>query len=147
DLSQIPAKWLWDKAPEDTETGYDVIELLKKRYTGKISFEYDHVNSDEERKWLEERIDTDAYKVDLSDSNKKDLLERLIERELFEHVLEKTFVKQKQFSNERLESMIPFLDKMVQSGNENQVENIMMCKAHRGRLSMLAHVLGKPLDK
>ena len=147
DLSQIPAKWLWDKAPEDTETGYDVIELLKKRYTGKISFEYDHVNSDEERKWLEERIDTGAYKVDLSDSNKKDLLERLIEVEGFEHFLQKTFVGQKRFSIEGLESMIPVLDKMVESANENQVENIMMGMAHRGRLSVLAHVLGKPLDK
>src|SRR5690625_7946620 len=54
DLSQIPAKRLWDKATEDTETGYDVIELLKKRYTGKISYEYNDVNSNEERNRLEQ---------------------------------------------------------------------------------------------
>src|SRR5699024_11625178 len=83
----------------------------------------------------------------LSDSNKKELLERLIEVEGFEHFLQKTFVGQKRFSIEGLESMIPVLDKMVESANETQVEHVMMGMEHRGRLSVLAHVLEKPLDK
>src|SRR5699024_4352432 len=147
DLSQIPAKWLWDKGPEGAETGCDVIEALKERYTGKISFEYEHVNSDEERKWIEDRIESGAYRVDLSDSNKKELLESVIEVEGLEHLLQKRFAGQKRFSIEGLESMIPGLDKMVESANETQVEHVMMGMAHRGRLSVLAHVLGKPLDK
>src|SRR5690625_2194350 len=112
-----------------------------------MSCEYYHLNRDEERKLLEERIESGAYKVDLSDSNKKELLERLIEVEGFEHFLQKTFVGQKRFSIEGLESMIPVLDKMVESANETQVEHVMMGMAHRGRLNVLAHVLGKPLDK
>ncbi len=98
DLSQMPANWLWDKAPANVETGYDVIKLLKKRYTGKISFEYDHVNSEEERSWISNRIESGEYKADLSDTKKTELLERLIEVEGFEHFLQKTFVGQKRFS-------------------------------------------------
>lgn len=147
DLVQIPAKWLWDKAPETAETGYDVIKILRKRYTGKISFEYDHVNSDEERHWFSNEIESGNYKVKLTEAERKDLLNRLIEVEGFEHFLQKTFVGQKRFSIEGLESMVPVLDKIVELANKEQVENIMMGMAHRGRLSVLAHVLGKPLDK
>lgn len=146
DLSQIPAKWLWDKAPADAETGSDVIKILRKRYTGKISFEYDHVNSDEERNWLSEQIESGDYKADLSDTKQTDLLNRLVEVEGFEHFLQKTFVGQKRFSIEGLESMIPLLDKVVELANGEQIENVMMGMAHRGRLSVLAHILGKPLD-
>jgi len=146
DLSQIPAKWLWDKAPADAETGADVIKILRKRYTGKISFEYDHVNSDEERTWLSEQIESGDYKADLSETKQTDLLNRLVEVEGFEHFLQKTFVGQKRFSIEGLESMIPLLDKVVELANGQQVEHVMMGMAHRGRLSVLAHILGKPLD-
>lgn len=146
DLSQIPAKWLWDKAPADAETGADVIKILRKRYTGKISFEYDHVNSDEERTWLSEQIESGDYKADLSETKQTYLLNRLVEVEGFEHFLQKTFVGQKRFSIEGLESMIPLLDKVVELANGQQVENVMMGMAHRGRLSVLAHILGKPLD-
>ena len=147
DLVQIPAKWLWDKAPAHAETGYDVIKILRKRYTGKISFEYDHVNSDEERHWISDQIESGDYKAKLSDDEKTGLLNRLVEVEGFEHFLQKTFVGQKRFSIEGLESMIPILDKIVELANEEKIENVMMGMAHRGRLSVLAHVLGKPLDK
>lgn len=146
-LKKIPAKWLWDKAPAHAETGYDVIEILRKRYTGKISFEYDHVNSDEERSWISNRIESGEYKVNLSDDEKKELLNRLVEVEGFEQFLQKTFVGQKRFSIEGLEAMVPILDKVVELATEAKVENVMMGMAHRGRLSVLAHVLGKPLDK
>ena len=147
DLREIPASWLWDKAPANLETAYDVVEFLRKKYTGKISFEFDHVNSDEERKWFLNRIESGDFEFELSDTEKKQLLERLIHVEGFEHFLQKTFVGQKRFSIEGLESMVPVLDQIVKSANADKIENIMMGMAHRGRLSVLAHVLGKPVDK
>lgn len=147
DLKDIPAAWLWDKAPAHVETGYDVVDDLRKKYTGKISFEYDHVNSDKERKWLLNRIESGEFELHLTDLEKKQLLERLIHVEGFEHFLQKTFVGQKRFSIEGLESMVPVLDQIVKSANGDKIENIMMGMAHRGRLSVLAYVLGKPLDK
>src|SRR5690625_3196536 len=147
DLKEIPASWLWDKAPANVETGYDVVKFLRKKYTGKISFEYDHVNSDDERKWFLDRIESGDFELQLSAAEKKQLLERLIQIEGFEHFLQKTFVGQKRFSIEGLESMVPVLDEIVKSANKDKIENIMMGMAHRGRLSVLAYVLGKPFDK
>ena len=147
DLKSIPASWIWDKAPSTLETGYDVVEYLREKYTGKISFEYDHVNSEEERKWFIDKIESGEYEFELTAEEKKQLLERLINVEGFEQFLHKTFVGQKRFSIEGLESMVPVLDQIVKSANKDKIENIMMGMAHRGRLSVLAYVLGKPIDK
>ncbi|HLR40235.1 MAG TPA: 2-oxoglutarate dehydrogenase E1 component [Virgibacillus sp.] len=147
DLRSIPASWLWEEAPAHVEDGYDVVEHLKKRYTGKISFEYDHVNNDEERNWLLDRIESGNLQSDVSDEGKKQLLERLAHVEGFESFLQKTFVGQKRFSIEGLEVMVPILDQIVKHATDDKIENIMMGMAHRGRLSVLAHVLGKPYDK
>src|SRR5699024_3213972 len=147
DLKEIPASWLLEDAPSHIETGYDIVQFLRNIYTGKISFEYDHVNNETERKWLLDRIEQGEYKLELADLEKKQLLERIVNVEDFEHFLQKTFVGQKRFSIEGLESMVPVLDQIVKSANLDNVENIMMGMAHRGRLSVLAYVLGKPLDK
>src|SRR5699024_9513447 len=115
-------------------------------YTIKISFEYDHVNNDFERKWLLQQIEYEQFKLNLSDEKKQQLLERLAHIEGFENFLQKTFVGQKRFSIEGLEMMVPILDQIVKHTISDKIDNIMMGMAHRGRLSVLAHVLGKPID-
>ncbi|SHG20312.1 2-oxoglutarate dehydrogenase E1 component [Ornithinibacillus halophilus] len=147
DLKNIPASWLWKKAPAGVDNGYDVVKELKKYYTGTITFEFDHVDDEKERQWLLDRIESGNARLDLSNDEKKELLNRLAEVEGFEGFLQKTFVGQKRFSIEGLETMVPMLDGIVKSAVQDKVENIMMGMAHRGRLSVLAHVLGKPLDK
>ena len=147
DLRNMPATWLWDKAPSNVENGLDVVEFLRNRYTGKISFEYDHVNNEEERNWLLDQIEMSKFEITLSNEEKKQLLDRVLHVEGFEQFLQKKFVGQKRFSVEGLESMIPILDRIVKLANRDRIENILMGMAHRGRLSVLAHVLGKPIDK
>lgn len=147
DLESMPAKWVWDKAPAHIETGYDAITYLREKYTGKIAFEYDHLNNNEERKWFMNKIESGEFEFPLTDLEKKQLLERLVDVEGFEQFLQKTFVGQKRFSIEGLEAMVPVLDRIVKLANSDRVENIMMGMAHRGRLSVLAYVLGKPIDK
>jgi len=147
DLRNMPATWLWDKAPSHVATGLDVVQFLRKRYTGKIAFEYDHVKSEDERNWLLEQIETGRFEIKLSKEEMVQLLDRIIHVEGFEQFLQKKFVGQKRFSIEGLESMIPVLDRIVKLANQDQIENIMMGMAHRGRLSVLAYVLGKPIDK
>lgn len=146
DLIEIPASWLWDKAPAGVDNGYDVVKYLKEIYTGKISFEYDHVNNDEERTWLSENIESGRLQANFSKEEKRQLLDRLAQVEGFENFLQKTFVGQKRFSIEGLEMMVPMLDQIVKYASNDQVEDIMMGMAHRGRLSVLAHVLQKPMD-
>ncbi|MUK88803.1 2-oxoglutarate dehydrogenase E1 component [Ornithinibacillus sp. L9] len=147
DLRSIPATWLWEKAPNNVTNGLDVVKELKKYYTGTITFEYDHVNNEDERDWLLNVIESGEARLDLSNEEKKQLLDRLAQVEGFEGFLSKTFVGQKRFSIEGLESMVPMLDGIVKYAIQDRVENIMMGMAHRGRLSVLAHVLGKPMDK
>lgn len=146
DLKNMPASWLSDKHDVKIKSGYDFVNFLKSVYTGTISFEFDHVNNDEERNWLIDQIETGKYKVHLTDTEKKQLLERLVQVESFENFLHKTFVGQKRFSIEGLEMMIPILDQVVKHTTADRIDNILMGMAHRGRLSVLAHVLGKPLD-
>ncbi|ASN06649.1 2-oxoglutarate dehydrogenase E1 component [Virgibacillus necropolis] len=147
DLKSIPAVWLWENAPSGVDNGYDVVTKLKRYYSGTITFEFDHVNNDAERKWLMELIEAGDARMSLSDNEKTQLLERLAHVEGFEGFLQKTFVGQKRFSIEGLESMVPMLDRIVKYATRDKIEHIMMGMAHRGRLSVLAHVLGKPYDK
>ena len=147
DLKDIPAQWLWEDAPSNMATAHDIVNFLRERYTGTISFEYNHVNNEEERMWIRDQIEHGEYKLNFSDTEKKQLLERLMQVEGFELFLQKTFVGQKRFSIEGLESMVPVLDQIVNSANTDRVEDIMVGMAHRGRLSVLAFVLGKPLDR
>ncbi|WP_245975373.1 2-oxoglutarate dehydrogenase E1 component [Oceanobacillus chungangensis] len=147
DLRSIPAGWIWENAPGDVENGLDVVNTLKKYYTGTITFEYDHVNNDEERTWLFELIESGRARLEISPDVRKRILERLAHVEGFEDFLQKTFVGQKRFSIQGLEAMVPMLDQIVNDAISDKVENIMMGMAHRGRLAVLAHVLGKPYDR
>ncbi|API91134.1 2-oxoglutarate dehydrogenase E1 component [Virgibacillus pantothenticus] len=147
DLASIPASWLWDKAPNHVENGLDVVKELKKYYSGTITFEFDHLNNEEERNWLLDLIESGKARLNLSNVEKMELLDRLAQVEGFEGFLQKTFVGQKRFSIEGLEAMVPMLDQIVKNASADKVENIMMGMAHRGRLAVLAHILGKPYDK
>lgn len=147
DLKNIPANWLVANVPAGLNNGLDIVNHLKELYTGKISFEYDYVSNDEERNWLQEQIESGNYKFNFSADKKKGLLNRLAQVEGFEAFLQKTFVGQKRFSIEGLEVMVPMLDKIVEQSAEESIENVMMGMAHRGRLSVLTHVLEKPFDK
>src|SRR5690625_1455472 len=83
DLKDIPAKLLWEDAPVGIDHGYDVVKYLKDIYTGTISYEYEHVNSHEEREWLLKNIESRTYSEDLSKEEKVQLLDRLAHVEGF----------------------------------------------------------------
>lgn len=147
DLRNMPISWLRDQYPQGLKNGEDLILYLKRCYTGTISFEYDHVNNDLERRWLLEHIESKRLQTELSHEQKKKLLKRLEDVEGFEYFLQKTFVGQKRFSIEGLEMMVPMLDTIAKQSISDELGNIMMGMAHRGRLSVLAHILKKPVDK
>lgn len=146
DLNKIPATLIWETPPIQIETAWDIINMLKQCYSNTISFEYDHVNHHKERKWLQEQIESGDYLVSFSESKKRNLLKHLLEVEGFEHFLGKTFVAQKRFSIEGLDVMVPMLNLLVQHSLYDETENVLIGMAHRGRLSVLTHILGKPFD-
>lgn len=147
DLKAISAKMIWTDAPKGIHSAFDAVNQLKNMYTGSLAYEFGHVHDMEERTWLTQMVESGALKRALSKNERTNLLKRLAEVEGFEQFLHKTFVGQKRFSIEGVDMLVPMLDDAVREGVEDGVRNVMIGMAHRGRLSVLAHVLEKPYHK
>jgi 2-oxoglutarate dehydrogenase E1 component len=146
DLKEIPVPFICPHAPSHVKNGLDAINHLRKVYTDKIAFEFSQVHNLEEKNWLIRQIESGAYYPSLTNEEKVALLRRLTEVEGFEKFLHRTFVGQKRFSIEGLDSMVPLLDELVRHSIESEVKAVNIGMAHRGRLNVLAHVLGKPYE-
>ncbi|MEI5908864.1 2-oxoglutarate dehydrogenase E1 component [Bacillus spongiae] len=146
DLKHVPVQYICPDAPSHVQNGLDAINHLKEVYTNKMAFEYSHVHELEEKKWLRQKIESGSINLNLMKDEKLNLLKRLSEVEGFENFVHKTFVGQKRFSIEGLDSMIPLLDQLVQHSVEKGAKTVNIGMAHRGRLNVLAHVIGKPYE-
>jgi 2-oxoglutarate dehydrogenase E1 component len=146
DLKAIPPSFIWKEAPSSVNNGWEAIQMLQEVYTKNISYEFSHVHEAEERQWLNTMVETSQHYPDFSADEKKNLLYRLSEVEGFEKFLHKTFVGQKRFSIEGVDTLVPMLDEAAKEGARDGAEHALIGMAHRGRLNVLAHVLGKPLE-
>ncbi|RYM05771.1 2-oxoglutarate dehydrogenase E1 component [Sporolactobacillus sp. THM7-7] len=146
-LKAIPSRFIWPEAPEDVRNALDVVNHLRGLYSQSMAYEFSHVHDLKEKKWLNEMIESKRFHFGLNDQEKKDLLKQLTKVETFEQFLHKTFVGQKRFSIEGLDVLVPMLDKLIQFGVSDGTKQVMIGMAHRGRLSVLAHILGKPYEK
>ncbi|OCA83420.1 2-oxoglutarate dehydrogenase E1 component [Pradoshia sp. D12] len=147
DLKAMPASLISDVLPANIQNGHEAIEYLKVLYTRTIAFEFDHIHDMEEKKWLTQMVEQTASGFAISAAKKKNLLKRLTEVDGFERFLHKTFVGQKRFSIEGVDSLVPLLDELVSRSVRGGTNSINIGMAHRGRLNVLAHVLGKPYKK
>src|SRR2546429_2207860 len=100
----------------------------------------------DQRVWLRAAIGSGGYRRPLEPEEKKRLLERLTEIETFERYLRRAFLGQKQFSIEGLDAMVPMLDEAIELAAEEGAHEVVFGVAHRGRLNVLAHVLGRPYE-
>lgn len=146
DLEAIPANLLCPDAPANIKNGAEAIEDLKQVYTSTIAFEYHQVHDVEEKNWLRQRIENGRLIPSLKAKKKFALLKRLTEVEEFEKFLHRTFVGQKRFSIEGLDTMVPLIDEVISEAVRDGVETVNIGMAHRGRLNVLAHVLQKPYE-
>ncbi|MCL6549262.1 MAG: 2-oxoglutarate dehydrogenase E1 component, partial [Alicyclobacillus sp.] len=144
DLRAIPAAWVWPEAPADVRTAREAVERLRHLYTGTLAFEFAHVHDIRERAWLTRMVESGALFPARSPEQDRALLRRLIQVESFERFLHRTFVGQKRFSIEGLDVLVPMLDELIEAGVRAGAKSILIGMAHRGRLNVLAHVLGKP---
>ncbi|HEY2494794.1 MAG TPA: 2-oxoglutarate dehydrogenase E1 component [Paenibacillus sp.] len=147
DLKAFPSSLIWEFAPNDVLTGWDAILRLRQLYTGTIAYEFSHVHEEEERNWLNNQAEAASTSYSLTSEERSALLERLYEVEQFEEFLHRTFVGQKRFSIEGNDVLVPMLDEMIHAMIVGGAKHILMGMAHRGRLNVLAHVLGKPYNK
>lgn len=146
DLAEIPAAVFFKDVPANVKNGKDAIDYLKSVYTDKVAFEYNHVVATEERDWIQAQIETASFKQALASDEKKALLDRLTRVENFEKFIHKTFVGQKRFSGEGLDTQIVLFDEILKTAETNSVKNVRIGMAHRGRLNVLTHILNKPYD-
>ncbi|WP_127579192.1 2-oxoglutarate dehydrogenase E1 component [Paenibacillus koleovorans] len=144
DLKAIPASLIWEEAPETVRNGWEVIGRLRDIYTQSIGFEFAHIHAEDERLWLLRQVESGMAAKPLQTKERTVLLNRLIEVEQFETFLQRAFVGQKRFSIEGTDMLVPMLDEIVRELAHDGANNILMGMAHRGRLNVLAHVLGKP---
>jgi 2-oxoglutarate dehydrogenase E1 component len=130
-------------AGKESATLRDILDILRRAYCGKVGIEYRHIQSKEQKVWLREQIRVHFVEPQpLSGEIKKQLLSKLIAAEQFEHFLHKKYLGQKRFSLEGCETIIPVLDQLIEGAARRGVDDITLGMAHRGRLNVLANVIG-----
>lgn len=122
----------------------EIVSTMQETYCREIGVEFMHIPDPLERQWLIERMEPCLNKPLLSLDVKLKLVKMLHEATLFESFLQRRFPGQKRFSLEGGEILIPVLDEIVRSSPGSGINDIILGMAHRGRLNVLAHILGKP---
>jgi 2-oxoglutarate dehydrogenase E1 component len=143
--ARIPASLL--RLHVEGETLADALPRLLETYTGTIAYEIEHISDHEERVWLRQAIESGRYRRQLSRDERVRLLGRLSEVEGLERYLRRAFLGQKQFSVEGLDVMIPMLDEAIDLAADAGAHQVVIGMAHRGRLDVLAHVIGLPYEE
>jgi len=123
----------------------DILAKLKILYCGDMGFEYQYITDLEVRNWLQEKIEN-RFNTHFSIDKKKRILEKLNETVVLEKFLGTKYLGEKRFSLEGGESTIPALDAIINRSAELGVEEVIIGMAHRGRLNVLANIMGKTYD-
>jgi 2-oxoglutarate dehydrogenase E1 component len=143
-MARIPASVLRLSVPGETLA--DALPHLRETYCGTMAYEIEHISDHEERVWLRQAIECGRYRQPLSTEEREKLLARLSRVEGMEQYLRRAFLGQKQFSLEGLDVMVPMLDEAIEEAAAGGAHEVVIGMAHRGRLNVLAHVVGRPYE-
>jgi len=131
----VPGRTLAESYPE-----------LQRTYCGTIAYQVEHIASHEERVWLREKIEGGAFRTPLPPEDKKRLLARLTRVEALEKFLHKAYLGQKRFSIEGVDMLVPMLELTLELAAAAGTREAVIGMAHRGRLNVLAHIIGRPYE-
>ena len=131
----VPGRTLAEALPE-----------LRRVWCGPIAYEVEHITSHEERVWLRQAIESGAHRPTLTADEQRRLHSRLTVVEALEEFLQKAYLGQKRFSIEGLDILVPMLDLAIESVAAAGGTKAVLGMAHRGRLNVLAHIVGVPYD-
>jgi 2-oxoglutarate dehydrogenase E1 component len=143
-MERIPASILRIGVPG--ETLLDALPRMREAYCGTIAYQFEHLSSHQQRTWLREMVETGAHRRPLDAEEKRRLLQRLIDVFEFERFLEKAYLGQKIFTIEGLDAVVPMLDELITLSYRGGAEEVVLGMAHRGRLSVLGHNLGRTVE-
>jgi len=130
----------------NTATLREIMNILEKTYCDKIGVEYMHIQNPAEKAWLQEKMEPVRNSPDFDVKTKKDILQKLIAAESFEHFMHSKFIGHKRFSIEGSETLIPVLDLILNEAADENIKEVVFGMAHRGRLNVLANIIGKPYE-
>ena len=140
DLQQIPAEALGLAGASAAEG----IAMLRGVYSSNLAVETEHLGSEEERVWFRERLESGDLPRALTPEEKKAVLRRLTEVDGLERYLHRAFTGTKRFSIEGTDALVPVLDVAIDRAVDAGAREVAIAMAHRGRINVLAHILGKP---
>jgi 2-oxoglutarate dehydrogenase E1 component len=143
-MATIPARVLRVYVPG--ETLLEAYPNLQATYCGTIAYQIEHIASHEQRVWLREKIESGAFRTSLAPEERRRLLARLTEVEALESFLHKAYLGQKRFSIEGVDMLVPMLDQLIELAAELNTREVVLGMAHRGRLNVLAHTVGRPYE-
>jgi len=141
-MAQIPAEIL--RIGVEGETLLEALPRMREAYCGTIGYQIEHLSSHQQRMWLREMIETGWHRKPLEPEEKRALLDQLIAVFGFERYLEKAYLGQKMFSIEGLDTSVPMLNELFEMAHSEGAREVVIGMAHRGRLSVLAHNVGRP---
>src|SRR5213596_3326519 len=143
-MARIPADLLRIYVPGRTLA--EAYPKLQETYCGTIAYEVEHIGSHQERVWLRQVIESGDHKKPLAPEMKRKLLARLTAVETLERFLHKAYLGQKRFSIEGLDTLVPMLDQTIELAGMSGARRVVLGMAHRGRLNVLAHIVGLPYE-
>jgi 2-oxoglutarate dehydrogenase E1 component len=123
---------------------HQILKILKKTYSSNIGYEFMHMGDPEEKTWIRDRIEGPEKNISFTKNGKKAILNKIIQAEGFEKYLHIKFVGTKRFGLDGGESLIPALEQIIKKGGNLGAKEIKIGMPHRGRLNVLANVMGKP---
>ena len=121
-----------------------IVDIVKRTYCGTFALQYMHISDPEQASWLKERIEGYGKEITFTREGRKAILNKLVEAEGFEKFLHVKYMGTKRFGLDGGESLIPALEQIIKRGGALGVRDIVIGMPHRGRLSVLANVMGKP---
>jgi 2-oxoglutarate dehydrogenase E1 component len=144
DLAAIPAAALGFGDDARFATAADVIAMLRRRYMGRLGIEFSHLSEEKEREWIRRTLREEKLNRPPTNEEKVALLRRLTEVDGLERFLGRAFQGKKRFSIEGTDVMVPMLDEAIDEAADLGAREVVIGMAHRGRLNVLVHILGKP---
>ena len=144
-MEAVPASVLRTHLPGNNLA--EVLPRLRETYCGTIAYQMEYISRHEERGWLREQIESGAHRQPLTRELALRLLGALSSVETFERYLRKSFLGQKTFSIEGLDVMIPMLEEAADELAADGVGEVDLGMAHRGRLAVITHLVGKPFEE
>ncbi|HHI71556.1 MAG TPA: 2-oxoglutarate dehydrogenase E1 component [Rhodobacteraceae bacterium] len=121
-----------------------ILEIVKRTYCGTFALQYMHISDPEQAGWLKERIEGYGKEIQFTREGRKAILNKLVEAEGFEKFLHVKYMGTKRFGLDGGESLIPAMEQIIKRGGAMGAKEIVIGMPHRGRLSVLANVMGKP---